>query len=80
MKTKRKTKWIRMPKKGSKDPEFGLSRSLLYKWRKIGLISTMTITQPGCSRGITYIERKSLLKLIEAGKPNHAKTNQKKND
>lgn len=62
--------WFRMPKHGERDPEFGLSRALLYQWRKDSRIKTRTVKSPGTVRGVTFVNRASVLKLIESGEEN----------
>ena len=62
--------WFRMPKHRERDPEFGLSRALLYQWRKEGRIKTRTVKSPGAIRGVTFINRNSVLSLIESGEEN----------
>ncbi len=45
----------------------GLSRSLLRKWRKLGLIDGVVIRTPGCTRGgvlLLYLE--SLERFLES--------------
>ena len=62
-----------MPGHGRRDAEFGLSRALLYEWRRTGLIRTRTVVAPGAVRGITFIDRLSVLSLIENGEGNNHK-------
>ena len=59
-----------MPGHGRRDGEFGLSRALLYAWRRKGLIRTRTVKAPGTVRGVTFVDRRSVLALIEGGEPN----------
>ena len=62
--------WFRMPKHGERDSEFGLSRALLYQWRKEGRIKTRTVKAPGTIRGVTFVNRLSVIQLIESGDSN----------
>jgi hypothetical protein len=62
-----------MPKHGERDPEFGLSRALLYKWRKEGRIKTRTVKSASSIRGVTFVNRQSVIQLIESGKENQYK-------
>jgi len=62
-----------MPAHGKRDEEFSLSRALLYQWRSEGLIRTHTIKAHGAVRGITFIDRLSVLALIENAEANDHK-------
>ena len=59
-----------MPGHGRRDGEFGLSRALLYEWRRKGLIRTRTVKAPGAVRGVTFVDRRSVLDLIEGDESN----------
>ena len=66
-------RWFRMPGHGRRDAEFQISRALFYEWRRKGLIRTRTVLAPGAVRGVTFIDRLSVLALIENAEANDHK-------
>ncbi len=55
-----------MPTPGKRDTVTGLSYSVLYRWRRAGLIKVAIVKAPGASKGVVLLDGDSLDAFLAA--------------
>ena len=58
--------FLRLPPRLGRCPLTGASRSTLEAWVRCGLVKSVKIRRPGALRGITFLEKASLLAFLRA--------------
>ncbi len=58
--------YYRLPKPGTGDPFFGLSRSHYYELEKTGKLRLVRLRRPGAQRGVTLVPFAKVAALVEA--------------